>query len=173
MSLPQISPSATKLLLEKGALLIDIRDGDEHAREHIPQSRSVPLAKLNESNIGSGNAPIIFHCKTGNRTGVNAAMLAQAAGTGAFILEGGIEAWKKAGLAVSRDRKQPIEMLRQVQIVAGAMALLGAVLGYAVHPGFYALSGAVGAGLMFAGITGTCAMAHVLKRMPWNRIAAA
>jgi len=60
-------------------------------------------------------------------------------------------------------------MMRQVQIAAGGLALLGAALGYAVHPAFYALSGAVGAGLMFAGFTGTCAMARILSVMPWNR----
>ena len=52
-------------------------------------------------------------------------------------------------------------------------ALAGAVLGYAVNPAFYALSGAIGAGLLFAGLTGTCALARILKWMPWNRLAAA
>jgi rhodanese-related sulfurtransferase len=103
---------------------------------------------------------------------MNAALLAKATSADAFILDGGIEAWKKAGLPVALDRKQPIEMMRQVQIAAGSMALLGAVLGYLVHPGFYALAGFTGAGLMFSGVTGTCAMARMLKRMPWNRATA-
>ena len=38
--------------------------------------------------------------------------LAQAAQVDAFILDGGIEAWKKAGLPVAQDRKQPIEIMR-------------------------------------------------------------
>ena len=173
MSLPQISPSDAKLLIDKGAVLIDIRDTDEHAREHIPQARNVPLSKLRENGAGTGHATAVFHCKSGNRTKMNAPLLANAAGADAFILEGGIDAWKKAGLPTATSSRQPIEMFRQVQITAGGMALLGAVLGYAVHPGFYALSGAVGAGLMFSGITGTCAMARVLNLMPWNRMASA
>jgi len=38
-----------------------------------------------------------------------------------------------------------------------------------VAPGFYALSAFVGAGLIFAGTTGFCGMAHLLGLMPWNR----
>ncbi len=172
MSLPSISPADAKLLIEKGAILVDIRDIDEHARERIPAARNVPLSKLCESGIGKNEPAIVYHCKSGNRTRMNASLLAQAAEADAFILDGGIEAWKKAGLAVARNGRQPIEMMRQVQIAAGGLALVGVVLGLVVHPGFYALSGAVGAGLVFAGITGNCTMARVLKHMPWNRMTA-
>jgi hypothetical protein len=43
------------------------------------------------------------------------------------------------------------------------------VLGYSVSSGFFLLSGFVGAGLLFAGVTGFCGMARLLKVMPWNR----
>jgi hypothetical protein len=42
-------------------------------------------------------------------------------------------------------------------------------LGALVHPGFYALSGFIGAGLVFAGVTDTCGMGLLLARMPWNK----
>jgi hypothetical protein len=45
----------------------------------------------------------------------------------------------------------------------------GVVLGALVHPGFYGLSGFVGAGLVFAGVTGFCGMARLLALAPWNR----
>ena len=169
MPLPHISPTDAKLLIDRGAMLIDIRDLEEHARERIPAARNHPLSRLCEGSVGEGASAIVFHCKSGNRTRMNAALLAKAATADAFILDGGIEAWKKAGLPVALDRKQPIEMMRQVQIAAGGMALLGTVLGYFVQPGFYALAGFVGAGLMVSGLTGTCAMARMLKFMPWNR----
>ena len=63
-------------------------------------------------------------------------------------------------------------MLADERTDAGGLALLGALLGLTVNPAFYALSGAVGAGLMFSGITGSCAMARILKIMPWNRVPA-
>ena len=77
-----------------------------------------------------------------------------------YILDGGIEAWKKAGLPVAFDRAQPIDLMRQMQIAAGSMALLGVLLGACVAPGFYALPGLIGAGMLFAGISGFCPMAH-------------
>jgi hypothetical protein len=38
-----------------------------------------------------------------------------------------------------------------------------------VSPWFLAAIGAVAAGLLFSGLTGICALATVLSRMPWNR----
>ena len=169
MSLPYISPSDAKALLDRGAILIDIRDPDEHARERISAARNVPLSKLCNSGAGTDGATIVYHCKSGNRTRTNAPMLAEADDADAFILDGGIDAWKKAGLPVAVDRAQPIELMRQVQIAAGGLALAGAIFGYTVHPGFYAIAGGVGAGLLLAGLTGTCAMARLLTLMPWNR----
>ncbi|MFH0001760.1 thiosulfate sulfurtransferase YgaP, partial [Pseudomonas aeruginosa] len=43
------------------------------------------------------------------------------------------------------------------------------VLGYTVNSGFFLLSGFVGAGLLFAGISGFCGMARLLDKMPWNQ----
>ena len=74
-----------------------------------------------------------------------------------------------SGLPVVADRRQPIEIMRQVQITAGALIVLGVLLSLWVAPQFIALSGFVGAGLMFAGISGWCGMAKLLGLMPWNR----
>jgi len=72
-------------------------------------------------------------------------------------------------LPVVRGKKS-IPLERQVRIAAGFLVLLGAVLGFFVHPYFIGLSAFVGAGLMFAGITDTCGMALVLAKMPWNQV---
>ncbi|RZJ93902.1 MAG: DUF2892 domain-containing protein, partial [Brevundimonas sp.] len=76
---------------------------------------------------------------------------------------------KAADLPAAVDRKAPLELMRQVQIAAGSLVLLGTVLAWLVHPAFIALSGFVGAGLVFAGASGFCGMARVLAVMPWNR----
>ena len=89
----------------------------------------------------------------------------------AFLVEGGIDAWKKAGLPVAVDRRQPLELQRQVQIGAGSMAFLGTMLGLLVSSWFFAVPAFVGAGLTVAGVTGFCGMARILKKAPWNRAA--
>ena len=89
-----------------------------------------------------------------------------------FLLEGGLNAWKSAGLPTQIDRSKPIELQRQVQIAAGSLVLIGVALALTVSPAFIALSAFVGAGLTFAGISGWCGMAKLLGVMPWNKAAA-
>lgn len=168
MSLPKISASEAKAKIAQGALLIDIRGPDEFARESITGAKNIPLPQIANAAVGQGHSAVIFQCKTGMRTSANAAALSQATNCQAFLLDGGIDAWKGAGLSVTTNRSKPIEMVRQMQIVAGSLVLLGVALGFTIAPAFYALSGAIGAGLLFSGVSGTCAMIHVLKLMPWN-----
>jgi rhodanese-related sulfurtransferase len=172
MTLPHISPAKAKELIAQGAVLVDIREPDEHARARIAQARHEPLSRLRAIDVGSDVTAVIFHCKAGGRTAANVERLNAATTCDAFILDGGIDAWKSAGLPIIEDRKQPIEMMRQVQIVAGSLVFIGAALGALVNPGFYALSAFVGAGLVFAGVSGTCVMARILALAPWNRHAA-
>jgi hypothetical protein len=91
----------------------------------------------------------------------------------AYVLDGGVDGWAGAGLPVQTDAKAPMEILRQVQITAGSLVLGGVLLGFAVSPVWFGLSGFVGAGLVFAGVSGSCAMASVLALAPWNRRTAA
>ena len=170
MSLPLISPQQANALVAEGAKLIDIRDPDEYAREHIPAARSVPLDTLPGGLETPAGETVIFHCQSGARTSSNAARRAQAAAPAqAFIVEGGIQGWKQAGLITQEDTSQPLPLMRQVQIAAGLLTLCGVVLGFTLSSGFFLLSGFVGAGLLFAGLTGFCGMARLLKVMPWNR----
>ncbi len=173
--LKTISPARAAELVRKGAVLIDIREADEHARERIPGARHHALSRIDaESPARAGDDVLVFHCRSGARTRGNAARLSAATqACETYILEGGLDAWRKAGLPVTLDRSQPIDIIRQVQIAAGSLVLAGVVLGTLVAPGFYALSGFVGAGLLFAGSTGFCGMAHLLALMPWNRRTAA
>lgn len=158
--------------LEKDkALLIDIREPDEYVREHIPGSRLVPLSGFHRQDFRQEWDKIaVFLCQSGARSEQAADQILHQTGfREVYTLEGGLQAWKAAGLPVTFNRKAPIAIMRQVQIVAGGLVLLGVLLALLVSPWFVALSAFVGAGLMFAGISGTCAMANLLRRMPWNR----
>jgi rhodanese-related sulfurtransferase len=175
--LEPITPAAAKALIDDGkAALVDIREPMEHARERIPHARLVPLSKLDAGAVAGAarGLPVIFHCLSGNRTNTNAACLAGAApGDRAYVVAGGLNAWKAAGLPTVANKKAPLELMRQVQIAAGSLVVAGAVLAAAVSPWFILLSGGVGAGLVFAGATGLCGMARLLARMPWNKVQAA
>ena len=170
MTLKSISPEAARTLLGQGAVLVDIRGADEYAREHIAQARHIPMQQLADgARPLDGAKAVIFHCRSGARTQANAQALQACTQCDAYILEGGLDAWKKAGLPVEVDKAQPLELQRQVQIAAGSIVLIGVILGAAASPWFYLLSAFVGAGLVFAGLSGFCGMARVLMKMPWNR----
>lgn len=170
--LKTITPAEAALLLQAGeATLVDVREADEHARTRIPGARSLPLSRLEDGPLPREGI-LLFHCRSGARTAAHAARLAGKAGEcEAYLVEGGLDGWQRAGLPVAEDRRKPLELMRQVQIVAGGMVVSGAVLGALVSPWLHALSAGVGAGLVFAGVTGTCGLARVLRTMPWNRAA--
>lgn len=84
-------------------------------------------------------------------------------------IQGGLNAWKKAGYPTQVNRSKPLPLMRQVQIVAGSLALAGTLGGTFFSPYLYVLLGFVGAGLLFAGISGWCGMAKLLEGMPWNQ----
>jgi rhodanese-related sulfurtransferase len=164
-----ITANQARTLIEQGALLIDIREPGEYAQQRIAGSINLPLAQLPGLLPQIAGRPVIFHCLGGKRTAMNAEKLAACTSCEAYLLEGGLQGWQAAGLPVQGAHKQPLELMRQVQIGAGSLVLLGAILGFAVSPWFYLLSAAVGAGLAFAGLTGFCGMALLLQRMPWNQ----
>jgi len=172
--LASMTPQELKRKLDaREAILIDIREADEYAREHIVGARLAPLSALDEHDFDSDHDKIaVFHCRSGMRTEANAARLIARGFPEAYCLQGGIEAWKAAGLPIHANRKAPLEIMRQVQLTAGVLILIGVLLGWLVNPAFYGLSAFVGAGLSFAGATGWCGMALVLKAMPWNRVGA-
>jgi rhodanese-related sulfurtransferase len=157
--------------MDQGAILLDIRETDEYARERIPGARHTALSQLDQADISDVRGKtLIFHCRSGARTTSNQHRLTRLVGDACeiFQIDGGLEAWHNAGLPTVIDRRQPIELQRQVQIVAGGLVLLGIVMGLSVSPWFLAVSLFVGAGLMFAGISGYCGMARLLQRAPWN-----
>lgn len=164
-----ITPQEAQRRIAAGAILVDIRDPDEYARAHIPCARNLPLSRIGRIE---GAPEVIFHCRSGMRTAANAETLAACTDAPVYLLEGGLDAWRQAGLDCAVDRRQPLELMRQVQIAAGVMILVGVVLGFALSPVWFGLAAFVGAGLTVAGTTGWCGMARLLAVMPWNRRAA-
>ena len=173
-TLTKLSPDAVHARLAAGAaVLVDIREADEFARMHIPGAKSQPLSAWEQAHLTiDPAADVIFTCRTGMRTGGACDRLAARVAGEAFVLDGGLDGWVKAGLPVAQDRAAPMEINRQVQITAGLLILTGVLLGFLVAPGWFGLSAFVGAGLTFAGLSGTCAMARLLMFAPWNRAAA-
>ncbi len=100
--LTPISPIEARSMLQSGALMCDVREPAEFASGHVEGARNLPLSRLN-GEAPDAERPLIFCCLSGARTAMNAARLAQTAGRPAYVLRGGMQAWKGAGLPVTRD----------------------------------------------------------------------
>jgi rhodanese-related sulfurtransferase len=175
MTTSAINPQALAQLCHQGKKvdLIDVRTPVEYRELHLECARNVPLdqldpAALMQARNGAVRDPLYVICRSGSRGQQACAKFLEAGFDNVFNIEGGTMACVEAGLPVVRD-KNVISLERQVRIAAGSFTLLGALLGWFVHPAFIGLSAFIGAGLVFAGITDTCGMGMLLARMPWNK----
>jgi len=170
-----VSPKDAAGWLASGeAVLIDVREPDEFRAEHIACAASIPLTSLGTA-LAASQVPaarkVIFQCQKGGR-GETACQTAESAGAShpIYNLEGGIAAWKDAGLPVVGDAKPAaIPLFRQVQIAVGIMVAALVAMGFSGLTAAFALAGVIGIMLVFAGTTGWCGMGMLLARMPWNR----
>lgn len=153
--------------------VVDVRTPVEFREVHAEGARNVPLDELAPSAVmnqrgGTADAPLYVICKSGARAAKAQQKFHDAGFANVINVAGGTEAWVNAGLPVARGKKS-MSLERQVRIAAGAIVLTGALLGLFVHPGFTGISAFVGAGLVFAGLTDSCAMGMLIAKLPWNR----
>ena len=150
--------------------LLDVRTPGEHSTAHIAGSYNVPVDLLAEhaAEIGASDMPVVLICQSGQRA-ERADTVLRASGQGQFrVLDGGMRAWQDAGLPVNRG-VQRMSLERQVRIAAGCLSGAGGMLALLVSPWFAAIPAFVGSGLVFAGLTDTCAMGTLMARLPCNR----
>jgi rhodanese-related sulfurtransferase len=165
----RVAPSAAQQT-QSDSLFLDVRTPAEYEDAHIAGAVLRPLGTWEPGEIAflaAGKKQCVVVCQSGKRATQAAQKLQGAGFPGLVVLDGGVNAWAAAGLPLERGRKT-ISLERQVRIAAGTFVLTGALLGYFVNPNWIALSGFVGAGLIFAGITDTCGMGMLLAKMPWN-----
>jgi len=148
--------------------VIDVREPMEYASGHIAGSLNVPLSRLHKADLPQG--PLVLVCQSGNRSAKGVALLQQGHPNAVSELQGGLPSWQQAGLPLRRLSNAPLPLMRQVQIAAGSLVLLGLILSATVAPAWILLTWFVGAGLTVAGISGFCGMARLLALMPWNKV---
>jgi len=148
---------------------IDVRTPAEYGSAHAEGAINHPMETLDLNNFSlSKSDEVHVICQSGGRS-MKVCQKLEAAGFGKVVnVDGGTSAWLDANLP-SVAGKKAMSLERQVSIAAGSLVVIGAAIGHFVHPGGFALSAFVGAGLVFAGVTDTCGMGMLIARMPWNR----
>lgn len=158
---------------DPNALIIDVRSPAEFEEVHAEGAVNIPLDKFNAEQVIAKHGltdsnPVYMICKMGGRSQKACDALAKAGLTSAVNVTGGTDAWVAAGLPSVTGEKQKFSIQRQVQITAGSIALVGALLSF-MNPLFAILPTFIGAGLVFSGLTNTCGMGKMLAMMPWNQ----
>jgi rhodanese-related sulfurtransferase len=152
--------------------LLDVRTPSEYATAHVPGAKLMPLHDLDVqaylAQHRSGQ-PIYVLCQAGARAGKAIEQFERAGCGDCVLVEGGTQAWIDAGLPVHRGARAVLPLMRQVQIVVGSFSASSAILALVLNPWFAIVPFFLGCGLLLAGITGTCGLALMLARMPWNR----
>jgi rhodanese-related sulfurtransferase len=157
----------------KRVALFDVRTPVEYAEEHIEGSVQMPVGQWDAQGVASDAAQsdlCVLICQSGKRAEHAHDRFLQAGCSNLMILEGGVSAWKDAGMPLVRGISKRLPLMRQVQLVIGVHALLGSVLALTVNKNFAFLPAFLGAGLTLAGSTGWCGLAILLSKMPWNRV---
>ena len=159
------------LLLEDASVrLLDVRSPGEFENAHIGGAYNVPLDLLGEhaKDVRSTTGPVVLICQSGQRASRAEQLLRSAGLANVHVLDGGMKEWAGRGLPVIRIKAR-MSLERQVRIAAGAMAASGAFAALLLDPLFAIVPALIGSGLVFAGVTDTCAMGLLLARLPYNR----
>ncbi len=169
-----ITPQKAYEYLKTGkAVLIDVREADEFKSRHIAYAQSIPLSSIVD-NIQNIDIPedkiIIMQCRSGKR-GEQACAIASShkLKNEIYNIDGGIDAWDKAGLPIIRNAQTTISIFRQVQIIVGLLIVSLISIGLLGFNLAFTVAAIIAGALMFAGITGWCGLAQLLNKMPWNQ----
>lgn len=166
-----ISPhQALELTQQHTTLFIDVREPAEYASQRIAGTTLAPLSAINSFEIDEACKDVVVHCKAGMRAQKAIVQLqVRYPDLNFYNIEKGIDGWISNGLATIKGETSGLSLDRQVQLTIGTFVLSGSLLGYFVDAHWFALSGFFGAGLLFAGLSGTCGLGMLIARMPWNQ----
>jgi rhodanese-related sulfurtransferase len=153
--------------------LIDVRSPGEFQSLHAEPAKNVPLDQLKGEALAelvrrSSRHTVYVICQKGGRGQTACEKLLAAGAESIANVEGGTSAWAAAGLPVVRG-KASMSIERQTRIALGGITLAGAVMALLVHPAWVWLCAAMGAALIYSGVTDFCGMALILAKAPWNQ----
>jgi rhodanese-related sulfurtransferase len=95
---------AKELIDEGGVQVIDSREPHEHAEGHVPGSIQIQhMATLAQADKIARDRPVLFICKSGQRSAVAAEFAASLGITDIYNVEGGHDAWREAGYPLDEE----------------------------------------------------------------------
>lgn len=154
------------------AFIVDVRNGNEHSDVSLKRKHYfVELPRFDAAEFLKEHRPdgktIYVLCQSGKRASVAAQRLEEAGYENVAVIRGGMGALSNRSEIVKK--RAAVSLERQVRIIAGSLVLAGSVAALVFSPTAALLPAFVGCGLLYAGISDSCAMATLLSKMPWNK----
>lgn len=109
MPIQTVDPATLKDWLDRGeAILIDVREPEEHQKENIPGAISLPLAKISYRTLPELESKrLVVHCALGKRGALACEkLLDENPELDIYNLDGGITAWLQHGNKVNRNESE-------------------------------------------------------------------
>ncbi len=172
MAIKNIDSATLKNWLDNNqALLIDVREPAEYEANNIKGSQLISLANVSLKNLPEiGNKKLVLHCQGGKRSFNGCQkLISENEDLEIYNLEGGISAWIQQGYNFQSSKKFFLPIDRQVQVIIGSATFLTTIAGYFISNKFFIIPMVLGAGLIFAGLSGYCGLAILVAKMPWNK----
>ena len=92
---------ATQLMNRSNAVLLDVRETKDFTGGKLPNALHIPLSELNARSAELAKLtgrPVVVYCSLGRQARGAAAALEKAGFADIYLLQGGLKAWKDAGL---------------------------------------------------------------------------
>jgi rhodanese-related sulfurtransferase len=97
----RITVQEAKGKVDDGAQIIDVRTPGEFAGGHVPDAINIPhMSILAQKDKLATDRPLVFICQVGQRSALACEFAAAAKFTDLYNVEGGTDAWIKAGFPV-------------------------------------------------------------------------
>lgn len=172
MPIKKIDASTLKKWMDTGeAVVLDVREPAEHRSQKIQGSHNISHAMVTKDKLPfEEGKKLVLHCHSGRRSTVACENLLKSnPELELYELEGGITSWVANSYNTESTGKSIIPVDRQVQVTIGFLIILFSLLTFFVNKSFVFFVLAFGCGLLFAGLSGTCMLALLLAKMPWNQ----
>ena len=101
----EIEPDEAAILMQKGAVVYDIRDKSLYKQGHIKGSKWIKYNQVADKpeSLLNKDTVMIFYCDNGTRSGVLTELLRKKQGYKIHFISGGLKNWTEGGFSVHAE----------------------------------------------------------------------
>ncbi len=101
----EIEPDEAAILMQKGAVIFDIRDRSLYKQGHIKGAKWVKYNQVTDKpeSLLKNDAIMILYCDNGTRSGELTELLRKKQGYKIHFISGGLKSWSESGFSIHTE----------------------------------------------------------------------